>query len=41
MEAHIIVNFKFAYYIISVMETHIIVNQKFTNYIKFIVGKTG
>ena len=31
MEARIIVNLKFTYYIISVMEAHIIVNQKFTN----------
>jgi hypothetical protein len=31
MEAHIIVNLKFTYYIISAMEAHIIVNQKFTN----------
>ena len=34
MEAHIIVNLKFTYYIIYAMETHIIVNQKFTTYIK-------
>jgi len=31
MEAHIIVNLKFTYYIISAMEAHIIVNQKFSN----------
>jgi len=31
MKAHIIVNLKFTYYIISAMETHIIVNQKFIN----------
>jgi len=31
MEAHIIVNLKFTYYIISAIEGHIIVNQKFTN----------
>jgi len=41
MEAHIIVNPKFTYYIICAMEAHIIGNQKFTKYIKFIVGKTG
>ena len=41
MEAHIIVNLKFTYYIICAMEAHNIVNQKFTNYIKFIVRKTG
>jgi hypothetical protein len=41
MEAHIIVNLKFTYYIISAMEARIIVNKKFTNCIKFIVGKTG
>jgi len=41
MEAHIIVNLKFTYYIISAMETRIIVNQKFRNYIKFFVGKTA
>lgn len=31
MEANIIVNLKFTYYIISAMEAHIIVNKKFTN----------
>lgn len=31
MEAHIIVNLKFTYYIICAMEAHNIVNQKFTN----------
>lgn len=41
MEAHIIVNLKFTYYIICAMEAHNIVNEKFTNYIQFIVGKTG
>jgi len=34
MEARIIVNLKFTYYIISAIEARIIVNQKFTNYIK-------
>jgi len=32
MEAHIIVNMKFTYYIISAMEAHITVNLKFTNH---------
>ena len=34
MEAHIVVNQKFTYYIFSAMEARIIVNQKFTNCIK-------
>jgi len=41
MEAHIILNLKFTYYIISAMKERIIVNHKFTNYIKFIIDKTG
>jgi len=39
MEAHIIVNLKFTYYIISAMEARIIINQKFTNILNLLLAR--
>ena len=41
INAHVIVNLKFKYYIISAIEAHIIVNQKFTNLWQHRLGYPG